>query len=466
LTAANLSHRYLWGPAVDQILADERVAQSNGQATTQEVLFPLADQLGSVRDVAKMSGGTTSIVDHIIYNSFGQATSESNPSQGCLSKFTGRATDNATDIEFHGARVRLAGSPDWMSEDPSGIAGGGDANLYSYCGNSPTNATDPTGLRETDDRWTTLTKQLVDVTSKVEGEVNSVIATEWYTSQTPGRTAAQAAAAVCNGVFMVLGEDDPSSTIYGFSPIAKMGMWLDTNLSVANHEIVTLAFSQTRYHRNDTSIWNIRRRPWLVNETTANHGIAPVIRIGGTPGTTNGTVVGTDKFEHFFQQGYWLFDVAYGQAGIYLKATVSGMPNFTDPKIRLAFSEWMEGVSSTVDPLIGKYSAQFAAVANYFGMPLGEGGYGSASTGIISWADIQAGLDGYSFYESMYQAFMSNASNVYQFSLSNYDVAKWNEQTNPNSWSNPPVNRDDDYVPALPPGFSAASPPVSRGDSQ
>ena len=33
----------------------------------------------------------------------------------------------------------------WLSEDPSGFDGG-DPNLYRYVGNSPANATDPTGL--------------------------------------------------------------------------------------------------------------------------------------------------------------------------------------------------------------------------------------------------------------------------------------------------------------------------------
>jgi hypothetical protein len=35
----------------------------------------------------------------------------------------------------------------WISEDPIGFKGG-DPNLYRYVGNAPTNAVDPTGLRE------------------------------------------------------------------------------------------------------------------------------------------------------------------------------------------------------------------------------------------------------------------------------------------------------------------------------
>ena len=33
----------------------------------------------------------------------------------------------------------------WLSEDPAGLAAG-DANLYRYCGNGPTDGTDPSGL--------------------------------------------------------------------------------------------------------------------------------------------------------------------------------------------------------------------------------------------------------------------------------------------------------------------------------
>ena len=65
----------------------------------------LTDQQGTVRDLAKLNAttGVTSVVDHVIFNSFGKVTSESDPSQGCLFKYTGRATDTAsgTDIEFH-----------------------------------------------------------------------------------------------------------------------------------------------------------------------------------------------------------------------------------------------------------------------------------------------------------------------------------------------------------------------------
>ena len=54
---ANLSHRYLWGPAVDQLLSDEQLTPlSSGQgynvSTPGTVVWPLTDNVGTVRDLA------------------------------------------------------------------------------------------------------------------------------------------------------------------------------------------------------------------------------------------------------------------------------------------------------------------------------------------------------------------------------------------------------------------------------
>ena len=60
------THRYLYGPGVDQILADE---------TTTGVNWALVDNQGSVRDVINSNGV---VQDHIVYDSYGQVTSETN----------------------------------------------------------------------------------------------------------------------------------------------------------------------------------------------------------------------------------------------------------------------------------------------------------------------------------------------------------------------------------------------------
>jgi RHS repeat-associated protein len=146
LDASNLSHRYLWQPgAVDQLMSDERThLDGNGNIATDEVLWALTDRQGSVNDLAKCDGGTTSVVDHIVRDRFGNVISESNPSQGCLIGWTGRPRDAVTGLQNNLNRwydSRVAG---WLSQDPIGFKSG-TTNLYCYCGNSPTNLLDPAG---------------------------------------------------------------------------------------------------------------------------------------------------------------------------------------------------------------------------------------------------------------------------------------------------------------------------------
>jgi len=50
LTAAELNKRYLWGPAVDQILAEEQLSTLNPELST--LYWPLTDHLNTVRDLA------------------------------------------------------------------------------------------------------------------------------------------------------------------------------------------------------------------------------------------------------------------------------------------------------------------------------------------------------------------------------------------------------------------------------
>jgi hypothetical protein len=54
----NLTHRYLWGTGVDQILADEQVHYdwTPEDYITDALLWPLGDHLGSVRDAVDNSG--------------------------------------------------------------------------------------------------------------------------------------------------------------------------------------------------------------------------------------------------------------------------------------------------------------------------------------------------------------------------------------------------------------------------
>jgi RHS repeat-associated protein len=132
--AGSLTHRYLHGPAIDQVLADENAL---GQ-----VLWPLTDHLGTVRDVADSTGA---IVNHIRYDSFGRKIDESNPAIDHLFGYTGRELDEETGLNYYRARYYDSVVGQFISEDPMSFAAG-DANLRRYVDNNPLSFLDPSGL--------------------------------------------------------------------------------------------------------------------------------------------------------------------------------------------------------------------------------------------------------------------------------------------------------------------------------
>jgi len=143
IQASNLRWRYLWGPAVDQILAEEAV---NGGAD-ETVQWTLTDHLNTVRDIAKYNSqtDTTTVVNHLIYDAFGKLTSETNPAVDSLFLFTARPYDPDSQLQNNLNRWYDARVGRWLSEDPIGFAAG-DGNLYRYVGNAVLLAPDPLGL--------------------------------------------------------------------------------------------------------------------------------------------------------------------------------------------------------------------------------------------------------------------------------------------------------------------------------
>jgi RHS repeat-associated protein len=130
----NQTSRYLHGTQIDQILAQE----ANG-----EVLWALTDNQGTVRDVVNSDGV---VVNHLTYDSFGKVTGETNPAVDFRFGYTGRELDSETGLYYYRARYYNPTTGRFLSEDPISF-GGGDANLYRYVENSPTNFTDPLGQK-------------------------------------------------------------------------------------------------------------------------------------------------------------------------------------------------------------------------------------------------------------------------------------------------------------------------------
>ncbi|MHB9049695.1 MAG: RHS repeat-associated core domain-containing protein [Pirellulales bacterium] len=146
LASSTLNHGFLYGPAVDEILADQTTVYGAGW----DVRWPLADNLGTIRDSVKFtpaSGGNddiTEIVDHLCYDTFGNITSQTNPAEQPRFTYTARELDSDTGLYYYRARWYDAATGKFMSEDPIDFRGG-DENLYRYVGNGAVNAADPSG---------------------------------------------------------------------------------------------------------------------------------------------------------------------------------------------------------------------------------------------------------------------------------------------------------------------------------
>ncbi|NJM76773.1 MAG: hypothetical protein HC852_14505 [Acaryochloridaceae cyanobacterium RU_4_10] len=126
------THRYLHGPRVDEILADE---------TATGVNWSLTDNQGTVRDVIDSNGV---VLNHLTYDSFGQVTSETNTNVEFRYGYTGRERDEETGLDYYRTRYYDSSVGRFISEDTIGF-NGGDANLYRYVANNPINFNDPNG---------------------------------------------------------------------------------------------------------------------------------------------------------------------------------------------------------------------------------------------------------------------------------------------------------------------------------
>ena len=139
--SGTMTNRYLSGPAVDQVFADENAAGT--------IFWDLADNEGTIRDVAQYNSGTntTTVVNHLKYDSFGNITAQSDSTKQPLFAYTGRQWDSAAGLQYSRARWYDPKAGRFISEDPSGFEAG-DINFSRYVQNNPLSHVDPSGLDE------------------------------------------------------------------------------------------------------------------------------------------------------------------------------------------------------------------------------------------------------------------------------------------------------------------------------
>jgi RHS repeat-associated protein len=142
------ARRYLWGEAVDQLLAQENLPET-GDPTPDDLFWTLQDRQQSVGDAINASG---TVYLHNDYDAFGKGyLTETDYSGGSIDaanlpryQYTCQELDPLTELYHFNARPYDPDTGRFLVEDFAGL--GVDENLYRYVGNNPINLTDPTGL--------------------------------------------------------------------------------------------------------------------------------------------------------------------------------------------------------------------------------------------------------------------------------------------------------------------------------
>jgi RHS repeat-associated protein len=147
--SGSLTDRYLWGPLVDEVLADEKVTSLSYGGTLE---WFATNNEQSVTDVYEY-GTSGTLLDHIGYDAFGGIASQTNSSNAPQFGYDGVYTDPATGMQYHndpnsGMRGRwyLPWLQRWASRDDIFPLSG--TNPFEYCGNDPTSYIDPSGLQD------------------------------------------------------------------------------------------------------------------------------------------------------------------------------------------------------------------------------------------------------------------------------------------------------------------------------
>ncbi len=139
-SSGTVQERYLFRPgAVSGATVDEILARTSSGGTSA---WYLTDKLGTVRDIDNTSAA---VIDHVVYDSYGNVVTQTNAINGDRFKYTGMQSDSTVGLYYDNARWYSQVTGRFISQDPKGFSAG-DLNLYRYVDNTPTNSIDPSGL--------------------------------------------------------------------------------------------------------------------------------------------------------------------------------------------------------------------------------------------------------------------------------------------------------------------------------
>ena len=153
-TWASRDYQYVYSPLGDGKTPILRDSTSVGTLPGfSGRLYYLSDANSNVTAVVGLSGTTWQVAERYSYDAYGsvtvydpawttvRGTSLANSTVGNTVGFASMVLDSTTGLYYDEARWYSTAVSTFISRDPAMA----DENLYRYCGNMPTNATDPTG---------------------------------------------------------------------------------------------------------------------------------------------------------------------------------------------------------------------------------------------------------------------------------------------------------------------------------
>jgi RHS repeat-associated protein len=119
------------------------------------------------------------VVNHLVYDAYGNVTSETNSAVESLFLFTARPLDADTGLQNNLNRWYDPSVGRWLSEDP--VSAGDDFNLYRYVGGNPIVFVDPTGELRSSSAWGSAlaqadsrASQAMDLLKKLKGWLDAI----------------------------------------------------------------------------------------------------------------------------------------------------------------------------------------------------------------------------------------------------------------------------------------------------
>lgn len=131
------------GAVVSRFVYTTRSHAPNYMVRAGETYRILADHVGSIRLIVRVSDGT--VVQRIDYDEFGVVTNDTNPGFQPFG-FAAGQYDADTRLVHFGVRDYDPETGRWTAKDPLRFDAG-DTNLYAYVKGDPINFVDPTGLQ-------------------------------------------------------------------------------------------------------------------------------------------------------------------------------------------------------------------------------------------------------------------------------------------------------------------------------